>query len=78
MSKQTAISNPCHYCKDNICIGTIYEGKCPCPSYKDYLDHLFRQGEAEGKQEINEIMDEIRTDSPSPILQGEGGAKGNV
>lgn len=72
MINQALIINPCHKCTN---------GTCPCESYKDYLDHLFRlfrQDVAEGTQEINEIMDEIRTDSPSPILQGEGGAKGNV
>ena len=56
---------PCHGCpvKEFPAIKSI----CPCRSYEKYLDALF----VEKKDvEPNELMHEIRTDAPSPIMQG--------
>lgn len=64
MKKVKPIQSPCHGCT---------EPECPCEEYDSYLDHLFAQevaDAAEGERETNEIMEEIRVDSPSPILQG--------
>ncbi len=67
MKKVKPIQSPCHGCT---------EPECPCEEYDSYLEKLFAQEVADAAEgetvehEMNEVMEEIRVDSPSPILQG--------